>query len=504
MDNLLLSEEELESLSPEELRELYRSLEKHEEAVSHSKGDIYLENATPSQLDFHKAKPRVRMFFGGNRSGKSTAGTNEARWLATGTHPYRSFRAPSKGCIILQDFQTHARDIILPKIKEWFHPGDIVRTEQNQSKVDVKFYLKNGSIIDVKSHDQDIKVFEGGDYDWAWFDEPPPEAIFVAVWRGLTDRKGIAFITGTPIVQPWMFDMYKKAQAQDNKGLYWFVFSDSEENAVNLGEGDREEGLQRIEEFLEAVPDPEERIARKKGTFLHMSGIIFKNWNRGMHLISPFEWPHTWPVRVSLDPHPRKPWAYSFIGETPSGNQILLRSGKIDDVVSGVARDILWEKDQIDLTVPGPPKIIESWIDNYSSVESMIKSSGGKKVTIVDELNHLVTPTIPRFRPAPKNVDEKIGIFKEWLMPQDSRYGKRPRFLVFDIPENLEFITEIEHYVWASGRGINRKKLKNVPVKENDDILDTVMQVALVLGSEKGQHGRNARPEVHSYIKRRR
>ena len=492
----------LENLSEEDLVELYKKLEAHEDALAHSKGDIYLENATEDQISFHKAKNRVRVFFGGNRSGKSTGGTNEARWLATGTHPYRRFRAPSKGCIILQDFQTHARDIIVPKIKEWFHPGDIVDIETNQAKVPVKYTLKNGSIIDIKSHDQDLKVFEGSDYDWAWFDEPPPEAIFKAVWRGLTDRRGICFITGTPIVEPWMFDLYKKAQAENNEGTYWAIFSNIHKNVKNIGEGDEEEGRLRIKEFLEAL-DPDEREAREKGHFLHMSGLIFKEWDRGVHLINEFPWPHSWPIIISLDPHPRKPWAVSFLGLTPSGGVILLRSLKIDDVVEGVAETILFEKGEIVLDREDTRiKVQACWIDNYASVESMIKKQDGRKVTIVDELNFHVQPTIPRFQPAPKNVEDKITLFKDWLKPKETRYGTRPMFFAFDIPENRDFIYEIEHYVWAKQRGIKRNQYKNVPVKENDDILDSIMQVALVLGSKKGQDGRNNRAQVYSYVKR--
>ena len=125
---------------------------------------------------------------------------------------------------------SHANDIILPKVDEWFPPNLIVERIKNQAKVDVKLRCRNGSVIDIKSHDQDIKVFEGSDYDWVWFDEPPPQAIFRALWRGLTDRRGIAFITGTPITEPWLFDLYKKAQEKKNRGTYWAQFIDIDEN----------------------------------------------------------------------------------------------------------------------------------------------------------------------------------------------------------------------------------------------------------------------------------
>lgn len=493
-----LSREMLEGLSQEELLALAKKFDEHHRVTQYSKGDIYLKNAHAGQTKFHKAANRVRIFLGGNRSGKTTAGTNEARWLAEGTHPYRPVPAvPSRGCIVVQDFQTHAKDIINPKIEEWFPPGLIVATETNQSKAIVHYKLRNGSTIDVKSHEQDIKVFEGSDYDWVWFDEPPPQAIFKALWRGLTDRRGLAYFTGTPITEPWLYDLYQKAAAGNNEGLYWSQFVSIHENVLNLGQGDVEAGKVRIAEFLEAL-DPDEREAREKGHFLHMRGQIFKTWRRDVHLINPFKWPAKWPMLISLDPHPRKPWALSFLGLSPAGYRFLIASYKIDGVVEDVAEFILQAKGEIQLDGPGVPRIHSCWIDNYASVESMIKRS----TTIVEELNRLVTPTIPRFKPAPKNVEEKINIFKSWLKVNPSKYGPRPGFMAFDTPENRDFIYEIEHYVWASQRGAKRNLLKNTPEKENDDILDTIMQLALVLDSKKRQDSSQDRPKVHNYAGR--
>lgn len=493
-----LSREILENLSQDDLVKLARKLKDHEQVTRYAKGDIYLKNAHEGQVDFHKAPNRIRIFFGGNRSGKTTAGTNEARWISEGTHPYRPVPTlPNKGCIVVQDFSTHAKDIINKKVDEWFPPGLVVQTATNQAGAVVWYRLRNGSTIDVKSHEQDIKVFEGSDYDWVWFDEPPPQAIFKALWRGLTDRRGIAWFTGTPITEPWLYDLYQKAQAGQNKGIHWAIFASIHQNVLNLGNGDVEEGKARIAEFLGEL-DQDEREAREHGRFLHMRGLIFKTWSRKTHLIPAFKWPTKWPVFISIDPHPRKPWGVVFLGLSPGGYVFLLSSYKVEGVVEDVAQAILLAKDEIELAGPGVPRIQSCWIDNYASVESMIK----RDTTIIDELNRLVEHAIPRFRPAPKNVDEKISIFKSWLKVKDSKYGPRPTFMVFDVPENRGFIYEIEHYVWASQRGAKRALLKNTPEKENDDLLDPVMQVALVLGSKKRQDGTQAHPQVHNYAGR--
>lgn len=482
-------------MSQEQLADLAQVLLNMKNSEKKFRADSYQVTAHERQLVFHKAKNRVRLLFGGNRSGKTTAGTMEFYWLLSGTHPFIKCKTPIKAVLVCQDFQNHAKDVIVPKITEWFPEGFIVNMEKNQVGIVVKLYCKNGSTVDIRSHDQDIKIFESSDYDLAWFDEPPPEKLFKAVWRGLTDRGGRAYITGTPITEPWVHDLYMMAQSEDNKGIYWSLFMETDDNAFNLGEGDVELGKKRIEEFI-SVFDAEEREARRKGRFLHMQGLVFKSWSRKTHLVNNFAWPHHWPIWVSLDPHPRKPWAISFIGLTPSGNRILIKSDLVDGVVEDIASAIFEMRGDLLLDRENTkPKITKVVIDNYASVDSMIK-----RTTIIEELNAHLYPTLPKAVTAPKNVDQKIDIFKNWLKPVQTNYGLTPTFLVFTDGNN-DFIHEIEHYVWQKFSGARKTGFKDAPDKKKDDILDTVMQVALMLGSSSADD-QFKRPEPFKYAGR--
>lgn len=494
MTHFSLSQSDLEELSQEELYELATKMHNYHEAIKRRKTDYYFERAHEGQQAFHKATNRIRVFLGGNRSGKTTGGTNDSYLLASGKHPVHKLRVPNKGLIVAQDFTTHVNDIIIPKIEEWYPPEFIPQNKRkrNQAGVTNHFTCSNGSKIDIKSHDQKLKVFEGSDYDWVWFDEPPPEAVFKAVWRGLTDRGGIAIITGTPIVEPWMYDMICEADKERMKGLVWYQYVDSYDNAKNIGEGDEELGKKRLKEF-EATLDPDEREARIKGKFLHLAGLIFKSWSRRTHLIDPFPWPTNWPIWYSIDPHPRKPWAVSFIGMSPTGHKYLLSSALIDGVCEDVAQFIFHMRDQVKLDKPGhKPRIVRGLIDNYASVESMVKQT-----TIIDELNDHLYPLLPKVKTAPKDVSQKISIFKEWLKVHDTKYGKKPTFMAFNNEENQDFLYEIEHYRWSKYQGKGVRKLKDVPEKEDDDILDSIMQVALTVGKEAVESSR----EVINYRK---
>jgi len=221
---ITISRKDLENLSKDDLLAIYRESDKIKEAAKFRTLDSYQETAHEKQIEFSKAaaKHRMRFFLGGNRSGKSTAGFVEDILLATGKHKYlKKWKTPCKGLVVVQDFETHGKNILEPKFEEWTPKGDIIRYDRNQTGAIKKIFFKCGSVIDVASHDQDIKVFEGTDYDFVHFDEPPPRKIFVAVWRGLTDRGGLLFMTAKAILSQSNFVV--ASLLQQEKPLYQLV-----------------------------------------------------------------------------------------------------------------------------------------------------------------------------------------------------------------------------------------------------------------------------------------
>lgn len=475
-----LKKSDLARLSEDELYQIAEKMKKVEESQQQNKLKDYLKTAHDKQLAFHKAQNRVRLFLGGNRSGKTTAGVVEILWTLLGIHPYRDNRTPKKGILIAQDFQTHVKDILIPKILEWSPPDIFSNIEKNQQGVPVKFIFKNGSVLDIKSQDQEMKVFEGSNYDIAWADEPLPQNIYTAVFRGLTDSGGPFYLTGTPLTFAWIADLFSKAEQGQNKGLYWAEFVHSEENVTNLGEGDAAKGKKRLMEFADQLPS-EEREARLSGKFLYLAGVIFKEWKRSLHVINEFKWPSNWPIWVSIDPAQAKPWAVSWMGFTPNGTRILLRSDLVEGVIEDLALYMLNTRDEILMETPNTkPYIQKVIIDNAANVRSMER----RNTTITEEINNMITPIFPRIESGPKDVIQKINIFKQWLKPQETDKGLVPSFLVFD-GLNDRFIHEIERYTWKRTKSKNGNELLDRPVKKDDDIIDTVLQVALIIGSRE-------------------
>ena len=156
---------------------------------------------------FHRSESKVRLFCGGNRTGKTTAGIIEDLWWLTGRHPYQDVPVPCKGLLVGEDFPSAVAKVLNPKLMEWL-PRNVLKgkPKKNQQGIEAHYEFMTGSILDIMVYEQEVDKFEGSDYDFVHFDEPPPRDIWIAVLRGLTDRNGRAWFCMTPLKEAWIFD----------------------------------------------------------------------------------------------------------------------------------------------------------------------------------------------------------------------------------------------------------------------------------------------------------
>lgn len=61
------------------------------------------------------------------------------------------------------------------------------------------FILKNGSLCQLRTNEQDVNTFAGDSLDVCWFDEVPEQNIFVENLARVMDRQGAVWITCTPV-----------------------------------------------------------------------------------------------------------------------------------------------------------------------------------------------------------------------------------------------------------------------------------------------------------------
>lgn len=209
-----------------------------------------------------------------------------------------------KGRIIATDFIKGVGEVIIPAIEEWIDAeidGHFVKErKRNPIGVPIKYIFKNGNEFDILTHEQKTEQFEGWKGDIAWFDEPPPRDKYVATKRGLVDTRGKCWLTLTPLKQEWIYDELYTA---DDSDIY-VVTMDIMDNPVL--------SIKAIEEFSKALTE-DEKEARLHGKFMHLSGLVYKEFEIDTHIIQPVKVQHHWNRYFSIDPHPRTPTACLWV-----------------------------------------------------------------------------------------------------------------------------------------------------------------------------------------------
>lgn len=236
------------------------------------------------QKIFHSSKKKVRLYIGGNRSGKTTGGIVEDIWWLTGKHPYLDVpkNRPVAGRIISVDFANGVNKIIKPQLQQWVPPSQLRGGSWFSAYDSAERVLnfENGSFVELMSYDQDLDKFAGTARDFIHYDEEPPEHIRTENQARLIDRKGREWFTLTPVEgMLWIFDkIYEPGKA--GSPTVDVIEVDMAENP-HL---DNEE----VEAYLGSL-DENERLIRGQGKFVRRGGLVYKKFNIDTHVIPPVD-----------------------------------------------------------------------------------------------------------------------------------------------------------------------------------------------------------------------
>lgn len=399
------------------------------------------------QSAFHKCQKRNRWVFGGNRSGKTECGAVEAVWLARGIHPYRKNRKSVDGWIVSvsRDVQ---REVAQRKILHYLNPDWIVDISMNSGRSD----SPDGGVIDCitiknvfggfgrlwfKSSEMGRAKFQGASVDFVWFDEEPPEDIYIECLMRVADTKGDVFGTMTPLKgRTFVYDRIYLNSRHDNE--VWYEFMDWSDNP-HL---DTEE-MNRLSESLSA----EELNSRRYGRFGESYGLVYSEFDENFNVIQPFEVPHEWYDKISIDPGLKNPLSCHFYATDGENVYVIAEhyeAGKDAayhcKAIKKIAERLQWPKDGngnyralIDSaadqkTLAAPKSVSELFFDNG--------------ITVNPKVN--------------KNVFAGICRVKQLLKGADGG-----RLYVFASCEN--FIREMKGYRWSDG---------DSPVKKDDHAMD--------------------------------
>jgi phage terminase large subunit-like protein len=309
------------SMSTPELEEYLALLETKQNLEKASPISFYVPHS--GQEPFHRSPARIRDLEGGNRGGKTTAGATEATAHALGYRPWLSeddpdywvrnargqkIPVPNTGIIAAESFNVAIQETILPTLLEWLPAGLIVKKTKNQARVVARLELQNGSVIRLMAYNQDPKEYEGTKYHWIWYDEPPPQSIFIASQRGLVDFSGKCWFTMTPLKEPWIYTDIV-SQAGLNPDIAHFNFSSDTNPHIPK---------EALEAYFSSIKDPAMREARRSGKPLHLQGLVFPEWKPEKPFWIPyFQPPKEWVRVMGIDPHPRKPIAVVWAAISP-------------------------------------------------------------------------------------------------------------------------------------------------------------------------------------------
>lgn len=276
------------------------------------------------QVLYHSATEYIRLYIGGNRSGKTTGGIVEDIWWLTGTHPHQQTPDPNirpvMGRLVSVDFINGIKKIIIPQLKQWIPPSHLLGGTWTSaySESERVLTLENGSQLELMSYDQDLDKFAGTSRDFIHFDEEPPEDIFNECKMRLIDRNGKAWVTMTPVEgMTWMFDAVYEPGSLGDPDIK-VIEVDMHENPYL--------GKEEIEKATKGLT-PEEKDARIRGKFVQMGGLVYKKFKLDTHVIPQIDFKEfqdrkKYKIYMSLDHGLNNPTSVHWHAVDNDGNVI--------------------------------------------------------------------------------------------------------------------------------------------------------------------------------------
>jgi len=417
---------------------------------------ILLYEPLPKQKLFHISLCPRRSLFGGNRTGKTTAGGMEFLYHITGLYPdwypeTQRYKGSIKGRIIAKDFQKGVGEVVTPFLTEWLDDSLIAKRTRNPQGIPIKYELKNGSVFDILTHEQTTEQFEGWRGHIAWFDEPPPRDKYVATLRGLVDFSGRHWLTLTPLTQPWIYD---EIYTSVDKNYNFVTTVDITENPYLSPEA--------IKEF-EATLTMEEKEARLHGKFLHLTGLIYKEFDQQVHVIDPPTIKKHWSRYMAIDPHERTPTAVLWLAVDEKESHYIYDELWLKDMdVKQMAESIHVQEGQI----PARIKLIDPHADkdNVAAGGFNVRKELMRYGVFTERANSDPMLGKARIRQA---LTPRFNSLSKLYIPQlhISRYCKQT-------------IYEFQHYIWDEYRR-NKEEYdqKETAKKKNDHFMDCLRYI---------------------------
>lgn len=417
------------------------------------------------QLVFHKLglKFRTRGFFGGNQSGKTTAGIADdliqaldEEYLPQHLIVYKKWKPPFHWRIFTPDLQS-TMEGVQDKFKELvpysaLHGGS---WDKAYNKVKRVTRFTNGSLCYWNSYDQDTDALGSITLMRTHYDEEPPKSHYDESQPRMMRWNGDEIFTMTPLKGlSWTYHDIWEASGGDDKLLESgkYIFCQGRKASVVVDMDDNPVLTEEAKEATLDAYDPATRKARKSGRFVHIVGMIYNEFDQNIHVgeakHKPYKGKNVNTI-VSIDPGLMKcavVWgAVRQGGSVDIYEEMYVQDWKISDVCKEIAR-----------------------INNYHGVEPMYyvidpKAKDRSKQTGKSDYSEFVDNGIIAVL-GQNEVSPGINRVREYLSRGDLSIRANCKHL----------IKEFKLYRWKEPPKQTDEDAPEKPVKKDDHALDAL------------------------------
>jgi phage terminase large subunit-like protein len=270
---------------------------------------LFFYKPYPKQIDFHAAGLtfRERLLMAGNRLGKTFSAGMEVAAHVTGLYPDdwqgRKFNRSTRGwvgSVTSELTRDGAQRILLGPIGKWGTgtiPKElIVEIKRARGVPDavetalIRNVIDNDiSQITFKSYKDGREAWQAEELDWLWFDEEPPEDIYIEGITRTNNTMGPCFLTFTPLL------------GMSNVVMRFYVKGHPDRHITNMTIDDVLHYTEEQKVQIIAAYPAHEREARAMGIPMLGSGRIFPVAESVISEPPLEEIPRTWKQIIGMD-----------------------------------------------------------------------------------------------------------------------------------------------------------------------------------------------------------
>ncbi len=406
---------------------------------------------TDSQLEVILSDANEKAVSGGNRSGKTVSGTISGIIKSTGElplslEPYKDRLKPildrarkrhvNGRVTAVDDKQLHR--VLIP-IWQKYVPREFLKkgnwSDSYSSQHDILSLYRNNKVcakVEFLTNKQDTKSAQGGDLDWAVFDEEPDSDKYgeTLMRFGTADRLDIE-IDWTPTEGiTWSANRFHLHEVDEfdtsASKIELFKLTPATNPYVNP------DTLIKIMDSFAAISTYDEMKMRLLGEAVSLSGLVYGGlFNKRIHVIPPFKLDYkNHIVYRGLDPHLVKPTVCVEVAVDKEGIEYVVGTYSKQADTSEIKRDLAIRAKEKGYRL--------GWTRCDKSANSTIKVLGDRNVFLELSRGEYAIPALDTSEKYTGSIHAGVDLIKQKLKHNP------PLLYIFDIPENKELIKSFQ------------------------------------------------------------